>query len=269
MIALCKRLASDALFHDAIIGVIIVNAVILGLETSAQVMQSAGGWLLALNHVIQAIFVFEIAVRVLAHWPRPGAFFRGGWNVFDFVVVAVAFLPATGGFATIGRLLRLLRVTRLVSVFPQLRLIVNTMLLSIPSMGHVVLLLGVLLYVYGIAGVYMFREADPAHWGTLGAALLALFQVVTLEGWADLQQALLPARPWAWAYFASFIVVAVFVVINLFIAVVINNLEHAREAEQRTLDAGSPERDLIARVAAVRREIEALDSAVRMKALER
>ena len=269
MITFCRRIAANALFHDAIIGVIIVNAVILGLETSAQVMRYAGGWLLALNWIVQAIFVFEIAVRLLAHWPRPAAFFRGGWNVFDFVVVAVAFLPATGGFATVGRLLRLLRVTRLVSVFPQLRLIINTMLLSIPSMGHVVLLLGVLLYVYGIAGVYMFREADPAHWGTLGAALLALFQVVTLEGWADIQQALLPARPWAWAYFASFIVVAVFVVINLFIAVVINNLEHAREAEQRTLDAGSPERDLIARVAAVRREIEALDSAVRMKALER
>jgi voltage-gated sodium channel len=269
MIAACRRLASSTRFQDAIIGVIVVNAVILGLETSARVMQSAGGALVALNGVIQAIFVFELAVRVLAHWPRPAAFFRGGWNVFDFVVVAVAFLPAAGSFATIARLARLLRVARLVSVFPQLRLIINTMLLSIPSMGHVVLLLGVLLYVYGIAGVYLFREADPAHWGSLGASLLSLFQVVTLEGWADLQRALLPQRPWAWSYFASFIVVAVFVVINLFIAVVINNLERAREAEQRAADAGSPEHDLIARVAAIRREAEALESALRMKSSER
>jgi voltage-gated sodium channel len=269
MIAFCRRIAANALFHDAIIGVIVLNAVLLGLETSAQVMQSAGGLLSLLNWLVQAIFVFEIAVRLLAHWPRPAAFFRGGWNVFDFVVVAVAFLPVNGGFATIGRLLRLLRVTRLVSVFPQLRLIINTMLLSIPSMGHVVLLLSLLLYVYGIAGVYLFREADPTHWGTLGAALLSLFQVVTLEGWTELQRALLPQQPWAWVFFASFIVVAVFVVINLFIAVVINNLEKAREQEQRIADASSPEHELLARVAILRREIEELDSALRMKALQR
>jgi voltage-gated sodium channel len=268
MITICKRIAANALFHDAIIGVIIVNAVILGLETSPRIMQSAGSWLLALNWIIQAIFVFEIALRILAHWPRPAAFFRGGWNVFDFVVVAVALLPASGGFATIGRLLRLLRVTRLVSVFPQLRLIINTMLLSIPSMGHVVLLLSLLLYVYGIAGVYMFREADPTHWGTLGAALLSLFQVVTLEGWTELQRALLPAHPWAWVFFATFIVVAVFVVINLFIAVVINNLEKAREKEQQIADASSPEHEVLARVAALRREIEELDSALRIRTLQ-
>jgi voltage-gated sodium channel len=269
MIAFCKRIAANALFQDAIIGVIVLNAMLLGLETSPRIMQSAGGGLLALNWIIQAIFVFEIAVRILAHWPRPTAFFRGGWNVFDFVVVAVAFLPASGGFATIGRLLRLLRVTRLVSVFPQLRLIISTMLLSIPSMGHVVLLLSLLLYVYGIAGVYMFRDADPTHWGTLGAALLSLFQVVTLEGWTELQRALLPEHPWAWVFFASFIVVAVFVVINLFIAVVINNLEKAREKEQQIADASSPEHEVLARVAALRREIEELDSALRMKALQR
>jgi voltage-gated sodium channel len=266
MIAFCKRMMANALFQDAIIGVIIVNAILLGLETSPRIMQAAGGGLLALNWIIQAIFVFEIAARVLAHWPRPAAFFRGGWNVFDFIVVAVAFLPASGGFATIGRLLRLLRVTRLVSVFPQLRLIINTMLLSIPSMGHVVLLLSLLLYVYGIAGVYMFRGTDPPHWGTLGAALLSLFQVVTLEGWTELQRALLPQQPWAWVFFASFIVVAVFVVINLFIAVVINNLEKAREKEQQIADAHSPEHDVLARVAALRREIEKLDAALRMKA---
>lgn len=269
MIEYCKRIAASAVFQDVIIGVIILNAVILGLETSQQVMQTAGDALRLCNWIVQAIFVVEIAIRIAAYWPRPTAFFRGGWNVFDFAVVAAAFLPASGGFATIGRLLRLLRVTRLVSVFPQLRLIINTMLLSIPSMGHVVLLLSLLLYVYGIAGVYLFREADPAHWGTLGTALLSLFQVVTLEGWTELQRALLPERPWAWIFFASFIVVAVFVVINLFIAVVINNLEKAREKEQQIADAGSPEHEVLARVAALRREIEELESALRMKTLHR
>lgn len=268
MIAFCKRIAASAVFQDSIIGVIILNAVLLGLETSPRIMQSAGDWLIALNWMIQAIFTCEIAIRIVAHWPKPAAFFRSGWNVFDFVVVAAAFLPMSGGFATIGRFLRLLRVTRLVSVFPQLRLIINTMLLSIPSMGHVVLLLSLLLYVYGIAGVYMFREADPTHWGTLGAALLSLFQVVTLEGWIELQRALLPQHRWAWGFFASFIIVAVFVVINLFVAVVINNLEKAREKEQQVADASSPEHEVLARVAALRREIEELDLALRIKATQ-
>lgn len=263
MIGYCKRIAANALFQDVIIGVIILNAVMLGLETSPRVMQSAGGLLLLLNWLVQAIFVIEIAIRIAAYWPKPAAFFRGGWNVFDFVVVAAAFLPVNGGFATIGRLLRLLRVTRLVSVFPQLRLIISTMLLSIPSMGHVVLLLSLLLYVYGIAGVYLFREADPHHWGTLGAALLSLFQVVTLEGWVELQRALIPEQPWAWIFFASFIVVAVFVVINLFIAVVINNLERAREQEQKDADSSSPEHELLARVTALKKEIEGLEAALR------
>jgi voltage-gated sodium channel len=265
VIDFCKRIAANAVFHDLIVAVIMLNAVVLGLETSQQVMRSVGGGIQMVNWAIQAIFVFEIGVRVLAHWPKPLAFFRSGWNVFDFLVVAVAFLPANGGFATVGRLLRLLRVTRVISIFPQLRLIISTMLLSIPSMGHVVLLLSLLLYVYGIAGFYLFKEIDPQHWGSLGAALLSLFQVVTLEGWADMQRVLLPQAPWAWVFFASFIVVAVFVVINLFIAVVINNLEKAKQEEHLAADVERPEHDLLIRVAALRREIDGLEATLRSR----
>lgn len=263
MIGFCKRIAASAVFHDLIIIVILVNAVVLGLETSQHIMQSAGGSIQAINWAVQAIFVLEIVVRILAHWPRPLSFFRGGWNLFDFLVVAAAFLPVNGGFATVGRLLRLLRVTRVVSAFPQLRLIISTMLLSIPSMGHVVLLLSLLLYVYGIAGFYLFRDVDPQHWGSLGTSLLSLFQVVTLEGWADMQRVILPHKPWAWVFFASFIVVAVFVVINLFIAVVINNLEKAKEEEHRAADARKPEHELLVRLHALKKEIDALEPVLR------
>lgn len=265
MIEFCKRLSSRALFHDLVILVIFLNAVVLGLETSQSIMRAAGGVLHVLNWVIQAIFLFEITVRILAYWPQPLSFFRGGWNVFDFVVVAAALLPVNGNFATIARLTRLLRVTRLVSIFPQLRLIISTMLLSIPSMGHVVLLLSLLLYVYGIAGFYLFREADPQHWGSLGAALLSLFQVVTVEGWPDMQRVLLPHKPWAWLFFSSFIVVAVFVVINLFIAVVINNLERAKEQEGLAADPLAPEHRALARIHALRKELEDLEAVLRAK----
>lgn len=114
------------------------------------------------------------------------------------------------------RLARLMRVTRLVSVFPELRLIIGTMLRSIPSMGHVIMLLSLLLYVYAVLGFYLFRDADAEHWGTLGAALLTLFQMLTLEGWVEVQDGVLSAMPWAWLYFGSFIFVGVFVVVNLF-----------------------------------------------------
>lgn len=159
-------------------------------------------------------------------------FFRDGWNVFDFTVIVLSLLPVGGQFATVSRLARLLRVTRLVSVSFELRLIVQTMLRSIPSMGHVSLLLGLLIYVYGIVGFYSFGATDPVHWGSLGVAMLSVFELLTLEGWVEMQRALLPAHPWAWLYFGSFVVVGVFSVINLFIAIVLNNLERVR-AEER------------------------------------
>ena len=164
-------------FQNFILGVILVTAVIVGLETSETLVERSGGLFELVDLVVQTVFVGEIVIRLLAHWPGIGRFFRDGWNVFDLAVVAASLLPQAGAFAMVARLARLLRVTRLISVFPELRLIVSTMLRSIPSMGHILMMLGLLLYVYGILGFYLFREHDPERWGTLGAALLTLFRV--------------------------------------------------------------------------------------------
>jgi voltage-gated sodium channel len=202
-------------------------------------------------------------VRLLAHWPRLLTFFRDGWNVFDFVVVVASLLPQAGTFAIVARLARLMRVTRLVSLFPELRLIIGTMLRSIPSMGHVIMLLGLLLYVYGILGFHLFHEHDPEHWGTLGAALLTLFQMLTLEGWVEIQDSALKAYPWAWIYFGSFVLVAVFVVVNLFIAVVINNLELVKLEQRADADRRSPHHALLQAIEEVRERLEELEGHVR------
>jgi voltage-gated sodium channel len=160
----------------------------------------------------------------------------------------------------VSRLARLLRVARLVSVSPDLRLIIETMLRSIPSMGHVAMLLGLLIYVYAILGYYMFHRQDPVHWGTLGQALLSVFQLLTLEGWVELQEVLIPAYPWVWLYFSSFVIVGVFIVINLFIAVVLNNLETVRsEQQERDLSHG----DLVRRVDELRAELESFAATLR------
>jgi voltage-gated sodium channel len=245
-----RNLVDSPRFHRAVLVLILANAALMGIETSRELMARHLGLFTALNAAVQVAFVAEITLRLAAHGRTPWRFFRDGWNVFDFVVVAASLLPAAGPLATLARLARVLRAVRLVSALPELRLIVGTMLRSIPSLGHVTMLLSLLLYVYGVLGCHLFGDDAPEQWGTLGAALRSLFQVVTLEGWVEMQDAVLPGHPLAWVFFSSFIVVAVFVVINLFIAVVINNLEATR---QEQLGRGA-EADLVRRLELRRRD---------------
>jgi voltage-gated sodium channel len=154
-----------------------------------------------------------------------------------------------------GTLARLLRVARLLSVSAELRLIISTMLRSIPSLGNVTLLLGLLLYVYSIIGYHLFHVHDPKNWGTLPQALLTLFQMLTLEGWVEVQAASLKVYPWAWIFYISYVVIAVFVVVNLFVAVVLNNLENAKDEEKAEVDATHPQADLLARIAQMKSDL--------------
>lgn len=262
-IATVRAATTSRRFHEATLALIVVNAVLIGVETSREMVARYGSVLALLHAVLQALFVLEIAARIAAHWPAPLRFFRDPWNGFDCAVVALGLLPAIGDFATVARVARLLRVGRLISSVPDLRLIVATMVRSIPSMGHVVLLLGLLLYVYGVLGVHLFGNADPTRWGTLGVAMLTLFQMLTLEGWVEIQAAVLPHRPHAWLFFGSFIVVAVFVVINLFIAVVINNLERAKAAEQAERDGAGAHAELLAAAEALRKVLGRFERRVR------
>jgi len=231
MVERCQRLSQSVSFHRAVMALILVNAVAMGLETWPTLARTWGSLFAATHKAVQALFVLEMAVRITAHGRRPFAFFKSGWNVFDLAVVAVSWVPAAGSLATVARLARVLRVGRLLSGIPELRLIVGTMLRSISSMWHVLMLLGVLVFVFGVIGHHLFGEADPQHWGNLGRAAQTLFVVITLEGWVEIMRASAVATPWAWLYYLSFIVIAVFVVINLFIAVVINNLEKAKREE--------------------------------------
>ena len=158
----------------------------------------------------------------------------------------ISLLPATGQLATIARLARLLRVLRLVSSLPELRLIVATLIKSIPSMGHVVLLLSIVFYVYGVAGYHLFHDVDPTHWRNLGTSLLSLFRIVTLEDWTDIMYAAMAVHPWAWVYFVSFVVMGTFVVVNLFIAVVLNNLDEAKTERLRELQTPPTPEEILA-----------------------
>jgi len=221
----CRKLAGNTNFQGFIIVVIALNAVFMGLETNREITQSYGQLLYILDRTIQGIFVIEIFIRVTSFWPSISKFFKDGWNVFDFTVIALSLIPTIGPFATVARVARILRVARLISLSEDLKLIIGTMLKSIPSLGHVSMLLVLLMYVYGVIGWHFFHQIDPDRWGTLGAAVMSLFEILTLEGWIEMQNAVIGVLPYAWMFFVSFIVIAVFVVVNLFIAVVLNNLQ--------------------------------------------
>lgn len=231
----CVRIVESKWFERFIVSLIVFNGILIGVETSAEVMARHGDALHMANHVILAVFVIEAALKMAAVAPRLRLYFGNGWNLFDFTVVVLSFIPASGEFAMVARLVRLLRVLRLVSTVPKLRLIVTTLVHSIPSMGHVVLLLGLIFYIYGVAGFHLFHNDDPERWGTLGTSLLTLFQVVTLEGWTDVMNHASEGHPFAWVYFLSFIVIGTFVVMNLFIAVIISNLEETRHVHLEEL----------------------------------
>jgi voltage-gated sodium channel len=232
-----KRLALSIVekpsFEYFIIGLILLNAVILGLETSPSIVAEYSEWLSLGNQLILGVFIIEALLKITAVAPKLKLYFGNGWNLFDFSIVVFSLIPATGEYAMIARLARLLRVARLISTIPELRLIISTLVRSIPSMGHVLLLMSIIFYIYGVAGYHLFHEHDPTHWETLGISLLTLFRVVTLEDWTDVMYTAMDMHPMSWIYFVSFVVLGTFVVINLFIAVVINNLE---EAKQEQLD---------------------------------
>jgi len=268
MKAFAKGIVEGRRFEPFMIGLILFNAVLIGLETSHEIVEAHGRWLHLGNDIILWIFIVEAAMKIAAVAPRLSLYFGNGWNLFDFSVVVLSLIPATEDFALVARLVRVLRVLRLVSAVPQLRLIVATLVRSIPSMGHVIVLMSIIFYIYAVTGFHLFREHDAEHWGTLGAALLTLFQMVTLEGWVEVMDTALEAHAWSWVYFVSFILIGTFVMLNLFIAVVINNLDASKTAELEELREPVTHREILQELertrnalAELQRKLEALPPA--------
>lgn len=235
MSAFCQRWVHARWFHHGMLGIILLTAVVVGLETSSSITSRWGGVLHALDRIIVSIFVVELLMRLGAYGRRWWEFFYDPWNVFDFVVVAICLLPLQAQFAAVLRLVRVLRVLRLVTALPGLQILVTALLKSIPSMGYVGVLLGLHFYVYAVMGVFLFGSVDGEHFGTLGQALLTLFQVVTLEGWADIMRhqmsapGALTGPAGAILYFVSFILLGTMIILNLLIGVIMNAMQEAQE----------------------------------------
>lgn len=237
----------------AIMALIVLNAITLGLETSDSVMDAIGGFLTVLDVAILAVFTVELALRIVAHGPR---FFRGGWNWFDLIVVAIALVPASGPLSVL-RALRVLRVLRLISIVPSMRSIVEALLRSLPGMSAIVALLLLVFYVFAVMGTKLFGETQPEQFGTLGATFLTLFQLMTLDGWSgEIVKPALADHPAAMLYFLPFILLSTFVVLNLFIALIVDSMTrlHAESAA----DKPDPQAALAAQIEALTGEVRAL-----------
>ena len=244
-------------FQRFIITVIVINAITLGLETSEAVMGAAGGVLIALDRLALAIFVVEIALKLVAYRHR---FFTSGWNLFDFTIVAITLAPTGEGMAVL-RALRILRALRLVSVIPSMRKVVNALLRALPGMGSVLALLLLVFYVSSVMSTKLFGADFPEWFGSIGASFYTLFQVMTLESWSmGIVRPVMEVHPLAWVFFVLFILLTTFAVLNLFIAIVVDamtEVEHQEQDETRTLVMVDHE-VLMAEIRALRTEVRAL-----------
>lgn len=262
-----RSIVESRAFSLVITAVIVINAITLGLETSPQAMNVAGPLLLAIDAAALWVFTVEISLKL---WLYRSRFFRGGWNVFDFAIVAIAWLPAAGPLSVL-RALRIMRVLRLVSVVPQMRTVVGALFKALPGMASILAVLVLVFYIAAVMATKLFGAAFPEWFGGIGASMYSLFQIMTLESWSmGVVRPVMEVHPNAWLFFVPFIVVTTFSVLNLFIAMIVNSMQslqsEASETIRATAETAHDERDLLLqRIEALTEEVRLMRETVRQR----
>jgi len=231
MSAACRRIVASSWFDPLMLMVIVANAVVLGLETYDSINASAGAFLHTANDVMLGIFVVELGIRMVAHGRDLGGFFRSGWNVFDFVVIAASFTPGIRENATLLRVIRLLRIVRAVRLLPDLRVLTVAVGRSIPGVASLAAISALLVYVYGMIGWVIFSDHDPANFRHVGQAMVTMFVLLTLENLPTYIEKGQELSDWTLLFYVSYVLLASFLIFNLFIGIVINSMEEARSIE--------------------------------------
>ena len=219
--------------RNTILVVILINAILLGMETSTTIMATAGPLVVALDSLCLAIFVAELAAKLFA---LRGQFFRSGWNLFDFVIVGISLIPGAQTLSVL-RALRVLRLLRVISVAPTLRRVVEGFVNALPGMGSVILLMGMIFYIGSVLATNLFGTSFPDWFGDLGASAYTLFQVMTLESWSmGIVRPVMEIHPQAWLFFVPFILITTFAVVNLLVGLIVNSMQdaHNEESNART-----------------------------------
>jgi voltage-gated sodium channel len=248
-----REIIESGPFERSITALIVANAITLGIETAPSVAARYGDALYAFDRLVLAVFVVELLLRWFVH---RGRFFADPWRVFDFVVVGIAVFPAGSAFAVL-RALRVLRVLRLVSLVPSMRRVIGALLQALPGMASIVGLLGLVLYVFAVMATKLYGVIAPEFFGNLGTSLFTLFQIMTVEGWPDIARGVMTQSPFAWIFFVVYLLIATFMVLNLFIAVVVNAMQ-SQVTEDLKDEGEAHTRLILDEVRAVRQELEAL-----------
>ena len=270
IVNLAQVVVASKTFDWVITGVILLQAIVLALEATPQ-MHSFGreGELLEARifsltqALVVTVFIIEASLRLTARYPKPLSYFRDGWNCFDFAIIILSLMPFTGGFSTVARLVRLLRITRLITKSTELRAIVSTLVRSIPSIFNILILLSILFFIYAIVGYHLFSNVDPQHWSSFPTSATTLFQIITLEGWVDVMEPIVSnLGPIYWLYFASFILVGTFIVINLFISVIVRKSEEAYEQVQRESKIPLTQQEIMQEIREIHRILEEMEKRI-------
>ena len=247
-----NTLLDNPFTQNFIIAVIVVNAITLGMETSKTLMASAGGLIIAIDRICLTIFTVEIAAKIFARGP---AFFRSGWNLFDFAVVAISYVPDAGGLSVL-RALRILRVLRLVSAMPRLRRVIEGFLSAVPGMASVFGLMALIFYIASVIATKLFGDSFPDWFGTLGRSAYSLFQIMTLESWSmGIVRPVMELYPYAWLFFVPFILVTTFAVVNLVVGLIVNSMQDAH-AEEEVAATEAYREEIVRRLEAIEKKLD-------------
>jgi voltage-gated sodium channel len=265
-----RRIVSSNTFDWIITGVILLQAFALAIEATPALFSMGKNTELFeaetfrfVQSLVISVFIVEAALRLIAVYPRPQTYFKEPWNCFDFAIIILSLMPTSGQFSTIARLVRLLRITRLVTKSIELRAIVSTLIRSIPSIFNILILLSILIFKYSIVRYNLFRDVDPQHWSSFPTSLITLFQIITLEGWVNVMQPVLAnLGPIYWLYFASFIVIGTFIIINLFISVIVRKSEEAYKHVQRESGIPLTQQEVMHEIREIRRILEELEKRI-------
>ncbi|MGM0518564.1 MAG: ion transporter [Campylobacterota bacterium] len=213
--------------------IIIAYASILGFKTLDEVEAQYDFFLVVADYFVTIYFVFELAIKMVAE-KRFLNFFKSGWNIFDFVIVVITLLPLeSSNFAAIARLMRVFRILRLFTARPELKAIIDMLIKAIPSIIDIVILMFIIFYIYAIIGSFFFVDLPSGLWEDFLVSMLTLFRILTFEDWTDVMYEAMDVYPWSWVYFVSFIIIAAFVFFNLFVAVIIGEMQKLQEAEMK------------------------------------
>lgn len=268
-----RKLLREFLEHHKvqrfIISLIVINAITIGFETNHSLMERSGEIFNQFDFVILVIFILEIVLKIYAYGWR---FFTNAWNLFDFFIVAIAAMPAAGVFS-VFRTLRILRTLRLLKNVPKLRIIIESLIKAVPSIGWIILLLAIIFYIFAVVGTNIYGEVFPQWFGTMGESIFTLFQIMTLESWSSgIARPILEEMPYAWVFFVPFILIATYTTLNIFIAIVVNTMNELHMAEikeeEEKLKAIEEEkhRYLLSQLAALQTKLESIEGKLDAKA---